>query len=205
MNIRELYDRRIQWFEPLADNYRRPIYVNPEIISNARLRHFSWLDIASFAEVDRALIDYNNGNPGDWKVVDNGADGFILITVNGTPYWADAVGQIPFAVNYFKLNLIEQGSHNSAIQNTVKAGKDFANGLFTLESDESNTYDNYFVLRGALYAHNRYRIRTARQEEVVYERGIRVTVTKRTLAKRSYNPNLLGNPITNYERRTYGL
>ena len=40
---------------------------------------------------------------GDWKKSSKGADGYLLVTVGEKSYWADAIGQIPFAVDTMRL------------------------------------------------------------------------------------------------------
>ena len=45
----------------------------------------------------------------------------------------------------------------SSIASTIKKGKEYGEGkLIGGEVDNSNTYDNYFLLRGALWASKRY-------------------------------------------------
>lgn len=60
------------------------------------------------------------------------------------PYWTDAVGQIPFAVDTYR--------DKQSITKTVQVGIEWGDGTWAGDADYSNEYDNYFVLRGAIYA-----------------------------------------------------
>lgn len=99
--------------------------MNPELGKLSQLKHFSWSDIASFAEVDRWMISYRQGGSGDWKAASSGGDGFLMVTVDGKPYWADAIGQIPFAVNKFADEFKANGSAEKALIATVAAGREY--------------------------------------------------------------------------------
>ena len=153
----KLYYKGIQWFEPLADNYMPLIKKAADLSINPSLKHFSWKQIASFAEVNRFMITYRQGGIGDWKKSKKGANGYFLVTVGGDPYWADAIGQIPFAVDYFTDMYMLDGDKEAAIIKTIQKGKEYGEGkLFGGKTDNSNTYDNYFILRAALWASKRY-------------------------------------------------
>ena len=157
LTAKELYDMGIQWFEPLADNYFPLIKKASNLSSNPSLKHFTWEQVADFSEKDRLMIAYRQGGSGDWKSKKNGADGFFLVTVEGYPYWADAIGQIAFAVDYYTDLYKASGNVYSSIASTIKKGKEYGEGkLIGGEVDNSNTYDNYFLLRGALWASKRY-------------------------------------------------
>jgi hypothetical protein len=160
-----LYDNfKVQWFEPQADNYLPLTEFSPHLRQSASLKHFTWEQVAAFAEVDRGMLSYQSGSRGDWKAVKEGGDGYLLVTVDGMPYWADAVGQIPFAVGCFKGVLrggTVLGNEEEAIVQTLRIGQQFHDGnplniLSTSKGDVSNNYDNHFVLRGALWASHRY-------------------------------------------------
>ena len=157
LTAKELYDMGIQWFEPLADNYFPLIKKASNLSSNPSLKHFTWEQVADFSEKDRLMIAYRQGGSGDWKSEKNGADGYFLVTVEGYPYWADAIGQIAFAVDYYTDLYKASGNVYSSIASTIKKGKKYGEGkLIGGEVDNSNTYDNYFLLRGALWASKRY-------------------------------------------------
>ena len=159
MTVKELYAKGIQWFEPLANNYMPILWMNPEIGKFKNIKHFTWNDIAEFSEVDRWMISYRQEGSGDWKASENGADGFLLVTVNGQPYWPDAIGQIPFAVDYFTDQLESHGNVDRAILETIKSGREYGEGkIFGGTAENGNIYDIYFILRGALYASHRYSI-----------------------------------------------
>lgn len=153
----DLYKRGVQWFEPEADNYMAMKSVAEGIGSFSELKHFTWDQVASFAEQDRWMSSYRQGGSGDWKSSKEGADGFLMVTVGGMPYWADAVGQIPFAVNSFTNNLESSGDELKAGADTIQSGREYGEGkLIGGTADTSNGYDNYFVLRGTMWASDRY-------------------------------------------------
>ncbi|HEY4206027.1 MAG TPA: RHS repeat-associated core domain-containing protein, partial [Puia sp.] len=151
----DLYKQAIQWFEPLADNYMPVAWLNPEIGKISTLKHFSWDDVAKFAEVNRSMWNYKQGWSGDWKKVQ--ADGYYMSTIDGYPYWSDAIGQIPFAVDYF--TDVFKGNSNDAIAETIEKGRAHGDGgAIFATAENGNIYDIYFVLRGALYASHRYTV-----------------------------------------------
>jgi hypothetical protein len=114
---------------------------------------------------------------GDWKRSDEGGNGYLMVTLNGMPYWANAVGNIPFAVNRYHDLLTKTGDPIKAIQGTVQTGIDFGGGL-PGTADYTNTMDNYFILRGALWAFMNYRVK-------------------------DWSPNNLGIPISPYFKNLY--
>jgi RHS repeat-associated protein len=172
-----VYDLGIQWFEPLADNYMAPIWINPEIGSMDGIKHFSWDQLASFAMVDRSMASYGSGNSGDWKALKEGGDGNYLVTLDGKPYWADAIGQIPYAVGAFKHFKIQDGKvSNTAISETIETGMKHGDGCIVCmpwDGEYTNTYDNYMVLRGAMWANEMYRVQTippnSKDKKVTYQ------------------------------------
>jgi RHS repeat-associated protein len=99
ITVTQLYKRGTQWFEPTADNYMSLASVEKSFSTSSKVKHFSWNDIASFVEEDRLMISYRPRGSGDWKVHKNGGDGYLLVDVGSKPYWSDAIGQIPFAVD----------------------------------------------------------------------------------------------------------
>jgi len=150
MTAQELYKKGTQWFEPNADNYMPLKSIEKGAFSD-KLKQFSSKDIMDFASKDRWMISYRQGGSGDWKASEDGANGFLLVTVDKKPYWADAIGQIPFAVDKVTDEIEDKKSKTDAIKTTVQAGKKYGEGkLFGGKTDNSNTYDNYFILRGAL-------------------------------------------------------
>jgi hypothetical protein len=157
LTAKQLYARGIQWFEPLADNYMPIIRMNDKIGNLSELKHFSWSSISDYASRDRWMISYRQRGSGDWKAEGKPGDGYLLVTVNGQPYWADAVGQIPFAIDYFTDRLIIHGNRTKAIRETIQKGREYAEGkLIGGQTDNSNRYDIYFILRGALFAADKY-------------------------------------------------
>ena len=111
MTAQYLYDEHaVQWFEPLADKYRRLVWVNPRCLEigteeYGAYKHFTWQDIIDFALINRPSNAYEKYASGDWKFVADGADKYLLVIVGNKPYWADAIGQIPFAVDTMRLYL----------------------------------------------------------------------------------------------------
>ena len=151
MTAKELYKQGTQWFEPLADNYM-PLKSISKGASSNRLRHFTKGQIESFSNTDRWMSSYRSGGSGDWKASKAGANGFLLVTIEGMPYWADAVGQIPFATNKSKDEKADGNNNYNSTVSTIKAGQEYGDGsIFGGVSDFTNSYDNYMILRGALY------------------------------------------------------
>jgi hypothetical protein len=121
-----LYDKdKIQWFEPLANNYRELIWVHPKSYTTGSLQHeaykyCSWEDIIKFSVVDRLSIAYGKNFWGDWKRQKEGGAGYLLAMVDGMSYWTDAVGQIPFAVDTTRLYMEKlSGDKDQAILETI--------------------------------------------------------------------------------------
>jgi hypothetical protein len=195
MTAQQVYDQATQWFEPLADNYMKMIDMNKDIATMPELRHFTWEQIANFAEEDRWMPSYSQGNDGDWKSSEEGANGFLMVTVDGKPYWGDAVGQIPFAVDYFTDMLQETGSYSTALEATLQKGMEYGEGeLFGGEADHSNTYDNYFILSAALWAGQRYK--AGNLNEGLFSNSY-------DLNKTNYSPKKLGGGISKYFKDKY--
>lgn len=189
----DLYKQKIQWFEPQADNYMPMKAIADGIEKSSELKHFTWNQVAEFADEDRWMISYRQGGSGDWKKSEEGADGYLMVTVDGKPYWADAVGQIPFAVNSFKDNLVETRDANKSIQLTMESGKKYGEGkLFGGVPDNSNTYDNYFIFRGLKYAAEKYKC------------GI-FGLDDNKLYKTDYSPNNLGTSISGGDAVNFGI
>ena len=156
VTVRQLYQEKIQWFEPHADNYRRLIRISDNLQSSPSAIHFTWQQVAEFAEKDRWMISYRSGGSGDWKQANDGGRGYLLSTISGVPYWTDGVGQIPFAVNAYNNFYKRSGNSDYAAYSTISAGKDHGGGqVFGGESDTSNTYDNLMVIRAVYWATKR--------------------------------------------------
>ncbi len=136
----DLYDDfKYQWFEPLADNYRELLYVNDADYVKDAYKIFSWDDIAAFSLVDRPSYSFYKSMDGDWKHNPEGGAGYLLVLISGIPYWTDAVGQIPFAVDTYR--------SKQSITQTVRMGIKWGDGTFIGDKDYYNEHDNYFVLR----------------------------------------------------------
>ncbi|HIF9119215.1 TPA: hypothetical protein ACX6O9_003891 [Photobacterium damselae] len=187
LSASDLYDRKIQWFEPLADNYRKLLYVNSSEYTKSAYKVFSWDDIYIFSKKDRIPLAYASNNSGDWKIVKDGADGYLLSLIDGVPYWSDAVGQIPFAIDTYRML---KNPHN-----VVSVGRLFATGSLIDavlgRADITNEWDNYFVLRGVIFAENKFKYRAAPYSSVSVEH-----IT-------DYSPAHLSNPITLEEKQGY--
>lgn len=195
MTAQELYDVfKYQWFEPLADNYRELLYVNDANYVMDAYKVYSWEDIAKYALVDRALWSYRSNGSGDWKNVHDGGDKFLLSLIENIPYWSDAVGQIPFAVGTYR------AFHN--IDATIQTGITWATGkpwdAALQNSDSTNEYDNFFVLRGALYASKKFTYST----KVTGKTYPAVEIVETSI---EVNSSTLGKSITKEELDIYGI
>ncbi len=189
MTAKAIYNQGTQWFESSADNYLPLIGTADGLGKFSDLKHFTWDEVAEFSEEDRWMISYRQGGSGDWKASKKGADGFFLVTVDGQPYWSDAVGQIPFAVDKVTDELEKGKSAAKAISNTMEVGRQYGEGkLIGGQRDNSNTYDNYFILRGAAWGAIKYRIGSNGK-----------------LIRNSYSPKVLGRSTPSLLNKKYGL
>ncbi|WP_411704056.1 hypothetical protein [Edaphovirga cremea] len=153
MTAQELYNKlKYQWFEPLADGYRELVYVNESEDAKDAYKNFTWGDIVAFSIIDRPSISYYNELEGDWKHNPKGGAGYLLSMIEGIPYWTDAIGQIPFAVDTYRAQKSVLSTVETGITWATGKGKDVILG----SKDKSNTYDNFFVLRGALFASKKF-------------------------------------------------
>ncbi|CAN5486779.1 hypothetical protein BH10ACI1_BH10ACI1_06750 [soil metagenome] len=209
VTVKDLYNiHKIQWFEPEADNYLPLTATNSHFGSSTKVKHFTWQQVADFAMVDRMMLSYRSGGNGDWKAATDGASGFVLVDVGGTPYWADGVGQIPFAVGSFKSELKDGNSEEGAIKATLLSAQKHSTGnIFPTDPVISNQYDDYFVLRGAIWASRKYDVT---EDKISYrepELHRTITQTSRTIVDGKINPsaNELGNPLPASVPRKYGL
>ena len=119
--------------------------------------YFTWRDIVEFAEAlyqpvkNRFdlmdFVKYFSGNSGDWKAVDNGAKSYRLVSMEGIPYWADAVGQIPFAINTYKAFYSFANNHTSAKNAVVNIGYIFSKGKSSelLDLRKYIQWDTWFI------------------------------------------------------------
>lgn len=160
----KLYSEKIQWFEPLADHFRELIWQHPDSSKPGSpvypaYKHFTWQQVIDFAVVDRWSISFAKGLPGDWKGSSEGGAGFLMVMVDKYPYWTDGVGQIPFAVDTFRKYFEERRVKPTAISKTVQTGMEYGDGSpLTPSGDPSNEYDNFMVLRGALWASENFQL-----------------------------------------------
>lgn len=203
------YDsHKVQWFEPEADNYLPLVETNPQIGTLPHFKHFSWQDIANFAMVDRLPISYASGLNGDWKAVSDGADGFLLVTIDKIPYWADGIGQIPFAVGTFKHHLKKGYNEEESIKYTLlEAQKHSTGNIIPTAPVIVNEYDDYFVLRGAIWASRKYDSKTEKVSFRDPELHRTINQTFYTVVPGKINPpaSELGNPLTPDIPRKYGI
>ena len=207
LTTQQLYKKGTQWFEPEGKNYMKALWVNPDIGKMDGVKHFSSDDLVNYADNHQNLIGYaSNGWWNDWKSNKQGADGFLLSTVSGKPYWSDAVGQIPFAINAMRsssgLATDYPTSKEQAVQSVVSLGQRFGGGLFG-SSDKSKSYDNLMLLRGALYGAQRFTVlRTTRS--IYIEHGMKSTMTDVHIKVNPVNSNILDKPIDKKTATQYG-
>lgn len=189
-----LYDKyQYQWFEPLADNYRELIYLNNKEYTKDAYKHFTWKEIDDFTSEKRFPLAFQPGWSGDWKNSRLGGDKYLMVMVDNYPYWADAVGQIPFSINTYR--------SCQSIKDVVKVGIEWGPGdiksRFEGKFDNTNKYDNYFVLRGALYASKKYSYTIRKNAGGQYPA---VNIVEEINA---VDPSQLGNSINNHEVTKY--
>ena len=143
----DLYNKGIQWFEPEADNYYPLLSVSNDIEKVDGIAHYSWQEIESFSMIDRFMYSYRSGGSGDFK-----KDKPFLCTVDGIPYWTDAIGQIPFAINCYKKRLMDGYTPQEAMKYTQRIGHLFAKGRLTIFDSAPNDYDNMMIKRACNWA-----------------------------------------------------
>jgi RHS repeat-associated protein len=158
LTAKQIYDKGIQWFCPDAENYMPIISMADNIATNDALKHFSSEDVMEFAEIYRPMWKYGSNFDGDWKVSNAGADGYLMSTIDGFPFWSDAVGQIPFTINSFRNNMRKTGGDiNVSISNTIEAGYKYGNGsIINPKMDRSNRYDNVIIRKTLEWASKHY-------------------------------------------------
>ncbi len=198
-----VFDLGIQRFEPEADNYMKPLWINPDIANFSGIKHFSWDDIVDYADRHQSLWGYAwNGAWNDWKSHVEGAANHFLVTVGGQPYWADAIGQIPYAINQTRSNLLNGFSMERAVRATVAAGRRYGGGLFGA-SDNSSSYDNFMILRGALFAVERFSVEKTPVTRVM-EHGITINTFDFRVKAKSINTSILRYSIDHKTATKYG-
>ncbi|HKM97231.1 MAG TPA: hypothetical protein VJY99_11130 [Buttiauxella sp.] len=197
LTAQQLYDNTAwQWFEPLADNYHELIYLNDNPETYSAYKHFSWQDIVDFAEVDRPAYQYRAKSEGDWKAHPQGGAKYLMVMIDNYPYWTDAIGQVPFAIDTYRLY--------HSIPDTVSTGITWGSGKYYDAADKSNSYDNYFVLRAALYASKRFFYeRIDYVPVVISESGKSIPIVEYKEATREVHASELRKPITEMEVQSY--
>ena len=156
---RQVYDRGIQWFASDADNYMPMISMAKNISKIDGIKHFTSAEIMKFAEKDRWMSSYRPGGSGDWKQSKEGGDGYFLVTVDGKPYWGDAIGQIPFAINCFTKELLKTLNYEQARNYTIESGQKYGDGrIINPTADNSNSYDNAMIERTVRWASQAYKV-----------------------------------------------
>jgi RHS repeat-associated protein len=179
ITAREAYKRKMQWFEPQASNFLKLTTVAPSFTKSSAVKHVSWDSVARFALTSRWSIDYRSGGPGDWKQAPSGGAGFLLVDVDGQPYWTDAVGQLPFAIDTTKKEMLRAFEkayardrknfpqfgleqfvdyrylHPAVFERVLQIGKSHSSGNIMpgKGANEGNSYDIYMIIaRGAKWA-----------------------------------------------------
>lgn len=191
LTAQQLYDDYAwQWFEPLADNYHELIYLNEGPETHTAYKHFSWQDIVDFSSIDRLSVSYYQNLPGDWKTVKMGGDGYLMVMIEGSPYWTDAVGQVPFAVDTYR------STHD--IKYVVSTGMTWGKGTVSGPADKTNGYDNFMVLRGALFASKKYTYKYG-SSYGGYSDASEIEITNDT------ESSMLAKAITESELNRYGV
>ena len=164
--------------------------VNANIRKSESFKHFTWQDIIDFAEIDRNMLSYRFHGSGDWKAEGKPANGYLLVEIEGIPYWADAIGQIPFALNDYRNYYKNSFDSEYAERNTIADGAQFANSslwnLIFPSYDYSNTYDNAMIKRAIAWAKHRY----YKSVEHTYFLGI--DFSNRVMKKNDYPANNMG-------------
>lgn len=164
ITAKELYKEKKQWFAPEADDYMPIIDINDKITENKNIKHVSSDDVFKFADTPRGFLEYKSGGSGDWKAQKEGADGYLMTTVDKKPYWADAVGQVPFAIDTYK-NGLKFTENKETIKNSVKyiGGIAAQGGLInsairaiTNNPDTTNSYDNHMIKKATNWAEKKY-------------------------------------------------
>ncbi len=198
-----------QWFEPLADNYYELVWIHPHCgeagsPQYAAYKHFSWKQIVDFIDNEDISIatDFLKNGNGDWKQSKKAGNHYLLCFIHGFPYWCDAVGQIPFAIWSYRNKSRSGADKEGAIKWVIGEGIAVATGkpqdIIKFNFDLSNEYDNFFVLRGALWASKRFSSTTTVSNTDYPAARVKVTINET-----SYS--LLANSITQEQLTHYGI
>lgn len=136
-----------------ADKYQNPLnYMSKnhvEIIESLLgFNSQSASDILSVIDpLNNSKLELPILGKGDWKKSPNGADGYLLSTIDGKLYWSDAIGQIPFAINSVRDLRKIPFLKRYPIAITEIIGKILGNGSASF--DFENNYDNATITRTA--------------------------------------------------------
>lgn len=197
-----------QWFEPLADNYQEILWVHPDsaVKGTAQFdayKHFNWSNIVEFyRQQSFVATSFLQNGSGDWKKSEQGASGYLMCFIDGMPYWADAVGQIPFSIFAYRNECTKSVDTDHNICETVLWGMHFGSGhlseFISDSSDHSDTYDNYFVLRGAVWASKNYKLSIGQGVNSYAAVSINIQDSM-------YDPQTLASSINVTQREKYGL
>ncbi|KJZ48483.1 hypothetical protein [Pseudomonas fluorescens] len=210
MSAEKLYAEKAQWFEPLADYYRELVWVNPESSQAGTdafvaYKHFTWQEIIEYAIVDRPSAAYGKQSYADWKVRDAGGSGYLMVFIADKPYWTDGIGQIPFAVDTFRLYWEKELVEDIAIEKTIVTGIEYGDGsLFGAKADYNNEYDNFIILRATLWASKNFHLEVVKHSAS----PIRSTAAEMTTTSTTYSPVstlLLETPISQALLDQYGI
>ncbi|MGZ0784679.1 hypothetical protein ACXM5X_17125 [Pseudomonas saponiphila] len=210
LTAEKLYEEKIQWFEPLARYYRRLIWVNPESTRKGAdvylaYKHVTWGELIEFAIVDRLSISFHSLLPGDWKKSDKGGDGYLLVLMQDQPYWTDGIGQIPYAVNTFRKYWRETRNKDLAIRKTGETGIRWGSGKFyePAETGPGDVYDNFMILRGALWASENFRLEV--KQHTILDRGIPYEIETADAVYAPTSKTRLTRPISQSDIDRYGV
>jgi len=112
----------------------------------------------------------------DWKAKGKPGDGYLMVEVDGVPYWTDAIGQIPYTLNEYRNEFRKSKNSEFAAGRTLELGQQFGNGslwnLLFPSPDTSNSYDNAMIKRATDWAKNRYSLSPVRTSNGGYEIGV---------------------------------
>ena len=193
-----------QWFEPLAENYYEIVWIHllsktQKSAQHQAYKHFTWTEVASFIQnKSLAAPEFFQNLRGDWKQSSDGADGYLLTFINGMPYWSDAVGQIPFSIFCYLNESDVSVDEEQKIKKTVDVGIKFGTGIPLDSPDKENTYDNYFVLRGAIWSSKKYK------SSMAYDTSS-YQGTKMKISTTDHVADELSKPISIQQRDKYGI
>lgn len=205
MTAQSFYDNhKGQWFEPLADNYYELVWLHhfSEKVGSPQYeayKHFTWKDVVLFIQTKSlAAPEFFQNLRGDWKSSSDGADHYLLSFIEGTPYWSDAIGQIPFSIFCYLNESNTSVDKDKKIIKTVDIGIRFGTGIPLDSPDKENTYDNYFVLRGAIWSSKKY-ISQIENDTSSYQ-GIKMRIIPTECCESE-----LSKQITIKQREEYGI